>query len=408
MRTTLRHELEKLEAPVLVIIDDIDRLTKREIRLLVQLVKGNANFPNVVYLLLYQKNIVADALDKITSEEGEDFLRKIVQVELEVPAAPDHKLRQMFQDGIYRIWPRGAFPWDHRQNERWRKTFEDAVWPFFCTPRDVKRFLSVYEFYFEAQINDGVLEVNPIDLVLLETLRTFDPEAYEAVSRAFQKQRNIFLEIQFDIKEARDRFVLGIKALIDERGLDESRKRRLKALLNGLFPQASEHAASNSEEWNRDLRICYAGHFPKYFQLAPDPGDVSAALLARIAAVESDREQARTLLQDAIRSGAFVALLGRLRTVHADLPNSSVEAIITALFDISDELPEMKHDLSFDGDVEREIGRLTAFLLTKFPDVPAREAMLLRAVGTTSAVSAPVFCVSLLEPQPEEKQPSDQ
>jgi Cdc6-like AAA superfamily ATPase len=51
VRGNLRRELAKLEAPLLVIIDDIDRLTKREMRLLVQLVKANADFPNVVYLL---------------------------------------------------------------------------------------------------------------------------------------------------------------------------------------------------------------------------------------------------------------------------------------------------------------------------------------------------------------------
>lgn len=46
MRKELARSLRELERPVLVVIDDIDRLNAREIAALFQLVKSNANFPN--------------------------------------------------------------------------------------------------------------------------------------------------------------------------------------------------------------------------------------------------------------------------------------------------------------------------------------------------------------------------
>ncbi|MGC4074809.1 MAG: P-loop NTPase fold protein [Nibricoccus sp.] len=99
VRTDLKRLLNEMPAPLIVVIDDIDRLTKEQVRMLVQLVKANADFSNVAYVLLYQKNIVASALDEVTCEKGHQFLKKIVQVELEVPAAPDYKMREMLGGG---------------------------------------------------------------------------------------------------------------------------------------------------------------------------------------------------------------------------------------------------------------------------------------------------------------------
>jgi hypothetical protein len=408
VRSSLWKELEGIKSPVLVVIDDIDRLTKLEVRLLMQLVKANANFPNVVYLLLYQKDIVSKALDEVAGASGADFLKKIVQIELEVPAAPEHKLREIFVTGLERIWKRGEYRWDVAQNERFRKLFEDAVWPFFATPRDVKRFLSVYEFYYEGHLNEGTLEVNPIDLVLVETLRMFDPQAYGEVASAFQKQRSVFMELLFEIKEAKESFVAGFEELIDKRELDDRAKRRLRALLYGLFPQAAEGGPSHGEDWDPDLRICHATHFPKYFQLVATPGDVPAALVNKLAAVDADRGKARILLEESIQGGSFIALLQRLHIVRDDLPDRVIETIVGALFDVSDRLPEMKPQMAFPGDVEREVGRLAVFLLKRVADVATREAILMRILATTDAVSAPVFCVALLEPRDEPGQPKEE
>jgi len=56
LKKELSNQLLELPAPLLVVIDDIDRLTANEIALLFQLVKTNANFPNIIYLLLFQRD----------------------------------------------------------------------------------------------------------------------------------------------------------------------------------------------------------------------------------------------------------------------------------------------------------------------------------------------------------------
>jgi predicted KAP-like P-loop ATPase len=87
LKAELKESLASLQRPVLVVIDDIDRLTTDEILHVFQLVKVNADFPNLVYLLLFERSIIEKALDRISGGCGYEFLQKIVQVEFHVPHA---------------------------------------------------------------------------------------------------------------------------------------------------------------------------------------------------------------------------------------------------------------------------------------------------------------------------------
>jgi predicted KAP-like P-loop ATPase len=52
----------KLDAQIVVVIDDIDRLGDDEVLLVLRLIKANADFPNLTYLLLFQRDIVERAV----------------------------------------------------------------------------------------------------------------------------------------------------------------------------------------------------------------------------------------------------------------------------------------------------------------------------------------------------------
>lgn len=56
---------------ILVIIDDIDRrLTPEETRQLFTVVKALADFPNVVYLLAFDREVAAQAIEQIEWHAG--------------------------------------------------------------------------------------------------------------------------------------------------------------------------------------------------------------------------------------------------------------------------------------------------------------------------------------------------
>ena len=68
--------------------------------------------------------------------------------------------------------PEAAF--DQR---RWARVYTDSVQPFIVKPRDVVRLANALSVTYAAVIG----EVNPIDLVAIETLRVLEPRVYSLV-----------------------------------------------------------------------------------------------------------------------------------------------------------------------------------------------------------------------------------
>lgn len=97
IRGILRELREKEDTRFLIVIDDIDRLYPEEIRQLMGLVKSVANFPNIIYLLAFDKNVVNKAISRESDEGyGEAFLEKIVQFPFEMPALSQKSLDNLF------------------------------------------------------------------------------------------------------------------------------------------------------------------------------------------------------------------------------------------------------------------------------------------------------------------------
>ena len=77
--------LSDLKSKILIVVDDIDRLTDSETEVFFRLIKGIADFDNLIYLLLLDKVIVSDSLKKFKNEDGEKYLDKIIQYSIPIP-----------------------------------------------------------------------------------------------------------------------------------------------------------------------------------------------------------------------------------------------------------------------------------------------------------------------------------
>jgi len=165
-----------LGVPIVVFIDDIDRLTNQEIRDLFRLIKSVADFPNTTYVLAFDHAMVAKALDE-SGTDGAAFIEKIVQVPFELPMPGGEPLIQMLTgeiDQLIKGIPEGR--WDQ---EHWHRIFQFGGRIFFNTPRDVIRFINTLKLTFPA-VQDNV---DPVDFIGIEMLRVFRPEVYDSVRR---------------------------------------------------------------------------------------------------------------------------------------------------------------------------------------------------------------------------------
>lgn len=130
-KDSLMKLLEKQKKKILVIIDDIDRLSNEQIRMIFQLVKQVACFPNTIYVLSMDKEVVCRALEEIQQCSGEEYLEKIVQIPFNIPELNKEKVQEfLFRklDGILESKSKPVF-----SNEHWRKVFQCCIAPYINT-----------------------------------------------------------------------------------------------------------------------------------------------------------------------------------------------------------------------------------------------------------------------------------
>lgn len=255
--------MESLTKPVVVVIDDIDRLTSEEIREIFQLVRVNADFPNLIFLMLFDRDIVAQALNPIAGNRGDEFLEKIVPMLHEVPAVRPKILREILGKGLAPILRK------YGAEKMWLPSRFHEVWThgidhYFRTPRDIERFLNGYRIYLKSLSIGGRIELDPVDMFFVETLRIFDPEFYAEI----EKSENFLLSGRYGsaFLQEREREKAQESRLQEIAACSRQEQRGLVSeLLKAQFPALAKYPSINEEERRRRKRLCHELYFRSYF-----------------------------------------------------------------------------------------------------------------------------------------------
>ena len=90
LRRKLLEQLSEASVPIIVLIDELDRIENSEIRTVAQLVRSVVDFPGISYVLAYDESRVIQALGSDASEgereeRGRAYLEKIVQLQIPLP-----------------------------------------------------------------------------------------------------------------------------------------------------------------------------------------------------------------------------------------------------------------------------------------------------------------------------------
>ncbi|WP_279496442.1 KAP family P-loop NTPase fold protein [Aeromonas veronii] len=108
IRDELSSLLSKRSSALIVVMDDLDRLTAEQLRMVLQLVKANLEFPNLVFLLLFQRDLVEDKLND-GKQIGRDYLEKIIQVPFDIPKIEVTRLHNLLFSRLDKIIEKKLF-----------------------------------------------------------------------------------------------------------------------------------------------------------------------------------------------------------------------------------------------------------------------------------------------------------
>lgn len=182
-RKGLIDEMRGAGRKVAVLIDDIDRLDRDEILLMLKLVRLTANFPNVVYLLAFDEErvarVAAEAYGEPLSADGaarggREFLEKIVQYPFSLPEVSQTRLGAYVRKHAEAACAAAGITLNVEEWGAFERLWSVVMRGRMRTPRQAIRYGNALRFALPMLKG----EANPLTQMLLEAMRILYPEGY--------------------------------------------------------------------------------------------------------------------------------------------------------------------------------------------------------------------------------------
>lgn len=294
---------------IVVAIDDIDRLSEEEIISVFQLVKSLGDFPNTVYLLAFDYNVVIKALSEVQQGDGKEYLEKIIQVPFEIPTPNLLSIHETLFSKIDSILDEcAAENWD---KNKWTNLFQFVLKGYISSIRDVIRYTNV--FYLKYTLLKE--ETNPVDLLGLTAIQVFEPSLYSKLSA----QKDVFCGTigwsSYERQEKEERRIKErVASLITNNESVVNKSSAMKAV-EILFPKVKEAMGSffyESMETQKSLlirnSIAAPECFDRYFSLTLEDEAISSFVMKHFI-YEAEADEAKDLLDKIYQQGKIVRLL---------------------------------------------------------------------------------------------------
>ncbi len=356
--------LKEEKRKIVVVIDDIDRLTGNEVKQVFKIIKAVADFPYIIYILAFDREIVSKSLEESLNINGNSYIEKIIQVPFELPLPEKDTLSEFFIKKINKIYR--SIPEKEYDQTYFGNIYHDGVEHFFKTPRDIIRLTNALSITF-VSIQE---EVNYADFLAIECIRVFEPKVYDGIRR----NADLFCGASHPSMDrgSLTEMELNQITLIVEKSSTITVE-RMKELLSRLFPRLLSvfgntfYGSDFSGYGRKNKRVCSNHYFPMYFRFSLTTDTLSTSEIKYILEASSSTEILTLWFQNnaneklSTGKSKLSVILDRITDYFDELKEENIKNIISTFFSIGDELDipedEQENMFSFDGNSAR-IGRI--------------------------------------------------
>lgn len=274
LKCKLNRYIGKQALHRVIFIDDVDRLDKDELHALFKLIKQNADFVNMTYVIAMDANIVAKSIatryEDGNDNAGRNFINKIVQYPYMLPKIQEGHIYKMLFEGLKQKYDEIA---KDDKDETKEPDFESilvTILPLFTTPRDVLLYVNSFSFGYNFLHSEICLE----DLCYLKVLKMFYPNGYDLIKNSKQQivaeyTINQHHQSEEDVTKEIYKFIQDVYS-----GYEGHQKTAIERVVRELLEPMKEKI-HNKIELNEKKRLCSPIYFDKYFIYANPEGIIS-------------------------------------------------------------------------------------------------------------------------------------
>lgn len=238
MREKVSKQLEELVDPVLIILDDLDRLTSTELLEVFKLVRFIGRLPNVYYLLCYDEKTLIDLLAKTdlvgdgNDRRALDYLEKIVQLRFDIPPLRTDLVETLFEVALRGITESKGVSLSVDDEGRLVQLMRSGLIERLTTPRAIRNLFAQLEAFLASVAH----EVDTVDFVALSWIRTFEPGLYNLLQseRRFLQSGDIGYE--YDEKKATEIRQAQLQSILNRGAVTSANSTSVLNVLQSVFP----------------------------------------------------------------------------------------------------------------------------------------------------------------------------
>lgn len=392
LRARVESALGTLERPIVVILDDIDRLSAAEIRDIFKLVRLVARFPNIIYILAFDRTRVEKALEE-QGIAGRDYLEKILQVGFDLPTVPQRVLEGQIITAIEAALSgiENPGPFDA---QAWPDIFAEVIRPLIRNMRDVRRYAAAIHGTIKGL--DGQIAL--ADVLALEAVRLFLPDVFALLCKsvdALTTPSGIFYGVRDDERHLK----ASIEALI-QKGEANGNKETVLSIIRRLFPAALRHVGGYhygpewTKRWLRNRRVAHKDILTLYLENVVGESLQSFLDAERAWGVLADKDA----LEKYLRSLDPEQLEDVIQSLEVFEDQFSEEHVIPGTIVLLNLLPDIPHrPRGMVGlDVRTTVGRVVLRLLRSLKDPSAVEEAVKAIIPKLTTLSAKLLLITIV------------
>jgi len=282
-RLELQAALATIEQPIVVIVDDLDRLEADELLAILRAFRLVTDLPNLKHLFAYDRDQLAKTLfpDDPGGTRARDYLAKIIQTEFTLGVPPAALAARLLDDALAPLLEtldeaaRDRF--SGRLSTELRRVLREAL----PTPREVRRVVAATAWIWQRMRR----HVDLMDLFLVCVLHYRFPRTYSAVRshREWFTENDwsreidvLFMSQDGQLTKERERFLDELRLHTTDD--DHLANRLLSALLSGLSETDDLDASTTSAgDALRERRLIHPVCFDRYFSLYIPRSEITEA-----------------------------------------------------------------------------------------------------------------------------------
>lgn len=253
----LSELFEKLDKPVVVFIDDLDRLECDEVFEVLRLIRNTADLSNVFYVVTFDKAYVTDAMKEKGISDATVYQEKIFPIEVPLPAIEDTQLYDILYLELSR---------HHKYKEKVPnhlfgkidKSDREIVLTILHSYRSILRFARLFLLNLDYLQVTYSQEMKLLDLFWLELLQVYDKKTYDIL----YGQRELLLITTGKIYSLRPGV---INSYVSENEIQYAYKG--ETFWHTLTPKILEHLFRDRQNVSQ-VSMRYAENYDKYFTLS--------------------------------------------------------------------------------------------------------------------------------------------